>query len=190
MISVRISYEGYKPTIKDYLKTASVILIFVLFCIAVFVLLSGKQKEAKTTVQMSDVLSGYGFKSVDLTQDAKEKFTGLTVNEVVYYVKDDVTFEYYILGGANDAVSLYGTINSNISKIERDKKINEKYALRVDGGQRANITCTSLTTEELFYYICRIGNSVLYVKCNPDSKNEAYKIIDELGYNTDRKESE
>ncbi len=187
---MRISGKGQKPALKDYIKTTAIIMAFIVFCIAVFMLLSGKQKESKTIDQMSDVLSGYGFKAVDLTQDAQEKFTGLTVNEVVYYVKDDVTFEYYIFGGANDAISLYGTINSNISKIERDNMINEKYALRIEGGKRANITCTSLTTDELFYYICRIGNSVLYVKCNPDSKNDTYKIINELGYNMDRKESE
>lgn len=186
---MRVSDEGQKPALKDYIKTAAVILAFVVFSIAVIALLSGKPKEPKTTAQMYDVLNEYGFKSADLTQDAKEKFTGLVVNEVVYYVKDDMTFEYYILGDANEAISLYGTINFNISKIERDKRNNEKYVLRAGDGKRANITCTSLTTDELFYYICRIGNSVLYVKCNPDSKNDAYKIINELGYNMDRKES-
>lgn len=183
---MRISDEGQKPALKDYIKTAAVILAFVVFSAAVIALLSGKQKDAKTTAQMTDVLSGYGFESHDFTQNIKEKLTGLTVNEVVYYVKDDMTFEYYILGDANEAISLYGNINSNLSKIERDKKINEKYVLRADGGTRANITCTSLTTDEMFCYICRIGNSVLYVKCNPNSKNDAYKIINELGYNTDR----
>lgn len=187
---MRISGKGQKPALKDYIKTTAIIMAFIVFCIAVFMLLSGKQKESKTIDQMSDVLSGYGFESHDFTQNIKEKLTGLTVNEVVYYVKDDMTFEYYILGDANEAISLYGNINSNLSKIERDKKINEKYVLRADGGTRANITCTSLTTDEMFCYICRIGNSVLYVKCNPNSKNDAYKIINELGYNTDRKESE
>lgn len=187
---MRISDEGQKPALKDYIKTAAAILAFVVFSIAVIALLSGKQKEAKTTAQMTDILSGYGFEAHDFTQKAKEKLTGLTVNEAVHYAKDDVIFEYYILGDDNEAISLYGTINSNLSKIERDKKINQKYVLRAGGGERANITCTSLTTDELFYYICRIGNSVLYVQCNPDSKNDAYKIINELSYNMDRKESE
>lgn len=187
---MRISDEGQKPALKDYIKTAAIILAFIVFCIAVFMLLSGKPKEAKTTAQMSDVLNGYGFKSVDLTQAAKEKYTELTINEIVYYVKDDVTFEYYIFGNLNDAVSLYSTISSNLSEIERDKRINEKYVIRAGDGHRANITCTSLVTDEFFYYVCRIDKSVLNVKCNPDSKNDVYKIINELDYNMDRKESE
>lgn len=190
MLNMKNTYDGHKVTLKDYLKGAAEILAFILFCVVVIILLSGKPKEVKTTAQMSDVLNGYGFESQNFTQKAKEKLTGLTVNEAVHYAKDDVIFEYYILGDDNEAISLFGTINSNISKIERDKKINQKYVLRVDGGARANITCTSLTTDELFYYICRIGNSVLYVQCNPDSKNDAYKIINELSYNMDRKESE
>ncbi len=190
MKDMRNTYDRHKVTLKDYLKGVAEILAFILFCVVVIILLSGKPKEAKTTAQMSDVLNGYGFKSVDLTQDAKEEFTGLTINEIVYYVKDDVTFEYYIFGDLNDAVSLYSAISSNLSEIERDKRINEKYVIKAGDGHRANIACTSLVTDEFFYYVCRIDKSVLNVKCNPDSKNDVYKIINELDYNMDRKESE
>ncbi len=59
-MNMRNTYNGYKPTLKDYIKTAAII-AFMVFCIAVFVLLSGKPKEVKATAQMSVFVSEYGF---------------------------------------------------------------------------------------------------------------------------------
>lgn len=186
---MRNTYNGYKPTLKDYIKTASLIFIFVLFCIAAIALLGGKPKEVKTAEQMSAVFSKYGFESADLTQDAREKYPDSSVNKVVYYRKDDEVFEYYIFDDTEHARSAYAGVCSKMEEIERNKRVNQKEAIATDG-YRANISFASLVTDESFYYLCRIDNSVLYVTCNPDSKNDAYKIINELNYNMDRKESE
>lgn len=172
-------FGGHKLTPKEYVKLIVALILFVALTLGLMKLIIGKPKETKTISQVSEVMTAHGYTVTDITSNLHDKYPDVRLIEGYYYNKEDIQFEYYIFDDNKQAYAIKESINSNMVNIKSNSE-NGSYS---DDGQSANVSTFALTADGKFYRYALLRNTLLYVTCNEESKNEAYVVINELDYN-------
>ena len=137
------------------------------------------------------VLTGCGNKNVITTNDfiSKTEKLGYTTTNVIEqyasysYVKEATVaqssegyqVEFYTL---DDEANATGMFNTNRSTFESYKGNSSSES----SSSMGNYSSYTLTSSGYYMYLCRVENTLLYVKVNDTYKDSVKKLIKELGY--------
>lgn len=158
-----------KLTVKDYAKLF-VVLDF-MGALIIFVLkLAGAPKPVATYTQVWDVLVAHGYEPEDLTEEyikndpnlANKLTQNITVNQ------DDFHIAFFVFSDQNNTKNAYSSLNKTLSETER------KYPTTniETGGSRANFIVHSIKAGGKYYYLMRIGETLLYATGNEEHSGE------------------
>ena len=130
--------------------------------------------ETMTAKEFKNQMEGKGFTVEDKTDSAKD------TNYQKIYVAADVekySFEYYFMKRDDSADMVYQYAVSNLNRTYEGKDtatIVEK--------EKNGMAYYSVSAEDYYCEVIKKENTVLYVTAHHDFKEEAKKIISELGY--------
>ncbi len=113
----------------------------------------------------------------------------LTVSNVTNYYKEDKRIkkgyvssnlrgwrvEFYEFNNEDNAEKVF---NTNKKLFEKEKTKNSTEA----SSNWRNYSTYTLTTSLNYYYLCRVENTMIYVKVDLSHKKDVKKFIDKLGY--------
>ena len=151
-----------------------VISLAIIFIIVLIALTGCESKKAISVEEFDKVLKEqdciveenleYYDKFIDITNGSKARFS------------DKWEIDFYVLSGDKDAELMF----------EKDKNMLEVYK---KGSAEIEIETTmpsysmyQIVANERFGYVCKVGNTVLFVDTFETNKDEIKAIIDKLGY--------
>lgn len=154
------------------MKRKNILLIVVCIVMGFFLTGCGK-KTVITTEQFKNIGNTHNFVISDVTvQYSSYNY----INEAtVIQNPDGWQMEFYVLSNEEYADSMF---NTNKNTFENQKE-NSSLESSVSMG---NYSTYSLTSGGYYMHLCRVDNTLLYVRVEEKFKDSVNKIIDELGY--------
>ncbi len=149
------------------------ILIGLICLLMVFVLTGCKNKTAITTSDFKTKAEGLGY----TTADVLDKFSTFEyVKEAtVAQSADGFQVEFYVLDNESNATGMF---NTNKTSFESSKSgVSSESSVNM-----ANYSTYTLTSNGYYMHLCRVDNTLLYVKVKESKKDAAKKLIDDLDY--------
>lgn len=154
------------------MKKKSIILGFMCLLI-VFALTGCGNKKSITTDDFKSMAQNHSYTTTDvISQYASYDYIK---EATVARSSNDWQVEFYVLDGNANATSMFNT----------NKEIFETYKSGSTSESSSNIgnhSSYSLTTSDYYMHLCRVNNTLLYVKVANTYKNEVTNFINELGY--------
>lgn len=153
------------------MKKRNVILMMVFI---VLLALSGcGDKTAIATSDFTSVAESHSF----ITSDASSQYSSYEYikEATIAQSPDGWQMEFYVLDNEANAVSMFNT----------NREIFEGYKGNSSGetsSSTGNQSSYSLSSSGLYMHLCRVDNTLLYVKVDADYKDDAKELIEELGY--------
>jgi roadblock/LC7 domain-containing protein len=144
-----------------------------LYIIAAILIFSGcsTNKTPLTSDGFKEKMEEAGFEIYDITDQYEE---GL-LDAAFVTMKEDYKLEFYVLNTSDDAKAMY---NANKSDFEDLRSGNSAYN-SVNLGNHASY---KLTTEDGYYVVSRIDNTLVFVKTDKKNKDAINKVLKDLGY--------
>ncbi len=149
--------------------------IFGLVVLSIMVLfLSGCSKSVKTSNDFKSIADKNGLVTVDVT--SQYATYGTFKEAYVAQSNDGWQIEFFVLNKEEHAISMF----------ETNKKIFEGY--KEDGSSSysevngSNYNKYSLNTGGYYMYICRVENTLVYLRVSDQYKDTVKGIIKSLGY--------
>lgn len=130
-------------------------------------------KKAITTADFISKTKELGYESSDVTSQYASY--GYIKEATVARSKDGYQSEFYVLDNKSHAVSMFNT----------NKSIFESYKGNTSAEASANLgnySSYTLTSSGYYMHICRVDNTLLYVKVKDQYKDNLKKLINELKY--------
>lgn len=167
----------YKYTPKDYLKA---FIAFAVLGTLIFIALKLAfiPKEVATDTQVCDVLKSRGYEPLDRTEQYIEANPELGIVKTILYAEENFQFFFFIFEEQEGAARVYRYYITNMSEIARKNRNN----CSETGGYRANFVRHTLKTDEEYYNLMRIGNTLAYGYCDAEKSSEMYAIMSDIGY--------
>jgi hypothetical protein len=144
-----------------------------LYIIAAILVFSGcsTNKTALTASGFEAKMEEAGFEIYDITDQYEE---GL-LQAAYVAMKEDYRLEFYVLNTNDDAKAMF---NANQSDFEDLRSGNSSYN-SVDIGNHSSY---KLTTEDGYYVLSRIDNTLVFVKTDKKNKDAISNTLKNLGY--------
>ena len=150
--------------------------IFYLGLMVPFILLALTGCAKKTSISTNDFISktkSEGYQVADATSQFSEY--GYVKEATIAQSPEGWQIEFYILQDESYATGMF---NNNKSKFESYKNnVSMQKSLSTK-----NYSTYTLTSNGYYMHLCRIDNTLLYVKVKDVYKSSAEKIIKKLGY--------
>ena len=154
-----------------------IIVAIIVICgvgIAFFLINKYKNKEPITASEFKEKMENDDYEVFDVTNQ-NNLYEFIENAYVALKEKNKYQIEFYITDKEENAVFLF---NNNKRKIEEYK--TAKYSeTKVDIGNNSKYT---LTTEDTYKAISRIGNTMIYANVDKEYKEKVKEILEELGY--------
>jgi hypothetical protein len=144
-----------------------------LYIIAAILIFSGcsTNKTPLTSDGFKEKMEEAGFEIYDITDQYEE---GL-LQAAYVAMKEDYRLEFYVLNTNDDAKAMF---NANQSDFEDLRSGNSSYN-SVDIGNHSSY---KLTTEDGYYVLSRIDNTLVFVKTDKKNKDAISNTLKNLGY--------
>ena len=151
-----------------------------LFIVAmVFILmLSGCGKsstsEPITTTKFKTIMEEKGLEVTDKTDTAKDHY----YQEIYVAVdKEKYSFEYYFMKNEKSATNVYKYAVDNLNKTYK-----ENNSAKITENENNTQSVYDVTASDYHCKVIKKENTVLYVTAYPEYKEDAEKLVKELGY--------
>ncbi len=151
-------------------------LLLIITCIFTLLFVTGcGTKEAITTEKFNKIAEEEEL----IITDAKDQFEDKT------YVKDASIasnvagwqIEFYTFEDEDSAKEMYASNKSNFEETKEDSKANAE--TNIEGKNYQKYT---LSANDYYMHICRVDNTVIYLKVPDKYKDDVKNIIKKLGY--------
>jgi hypothetical protein len=157
---------------RDLIKVILTLVIFAAIVVTV-VGLSTRPKEAPTEKQVYDLLSSKGY----TVEDQTERYTKNEKSTVIKNLtveQDGLVFQYFVFENGNAAQNGYDNVTTELNKKRTITQDVETH------GFRGNFIFRTLLANGEYYYLSRIGNTLVYATGDESLQNEINGIMNEL----------
>lgn len=149
------------------------IFLGVVLCFMVLLLTGCGNKEAITADDFSTIAEKYDCTVINVMNQYSSY--GVVDNALVARNSDGWQVEFYVLDSENSAASMFNTNQSNFE--------NSKSGTTTESSSNVgNYSTYTLTSGGTYMHLCRVDNTLLYVKVDDTYKDTVEKLIKELGY--------
>ena len=146
----------------------------IIFIILISLFLTGcvGSKEKLTPTQFSE----YAIESEYEIQDKTKALKDSNIKKVILAKKgNDYQIEFYKLKGITEAIYMF---NDNRKEFKTSKTETSTYTYTNLG----NYSVYSLTNESYYMYLCRVDDTLLYIKVPINYKDEVIEFTEKIGY--------
>ena len=147
-------------------------ILFVYVLAAALLLTACGSKTALTNDQFIEKMESAGYQIADATEQFEE---GAVEAVTIAFIDDKYQIEFYVLPSKDSAVASF---NSNKSDFEQMKNSGSSTG-EVNIG---NHNYYGLTTDEGYYVVSRVDNTMIYVNSSAEYKDEIKEVLKVLGY--------
>lgn len=153
------------------MKKRSILLTLVV--IMLFMLTGCGKKTVITDENFKSFFEGKGYTIYDVTSQfsANEivKSASLAESDKGYQI------EFYVLSNEAEATGMFNTNKANFETYKGNSSSESS-------GSASNYSTYTLTTSGYYMHLCRVDNTLLYLKISEEYKDVVKKQIKELGY--------
>lgn len=147
-------------------------LLLIICLLTLFTLTGCSKKKVITTNEFKTIAQNYGYSIETPSQNNDYD----NINETIIASKPSgIQVKYYVLNSTNDAKNMF-TDNKKYFKTFRGNTTIES-SINI-----FNYSSYSITSNNNYMYICRIENTLLYVKVEETFKSEVKDFIKALNY--------
>lgn len=158
------------------MKKINKILVVLVFCLILFITSACLfTKDAIDSTKFTSIMTKNQFKVTDVT-DQYTNYDYISSVQVAISENNEYQIEFYKLDSIENAKKMY---ESNKLDFEEEERSISAFTSNVDMG---NFNTFSLSDATSYRYICRVDDTLIYVKTTKDYQNKVKKMIDELGY--------
>ena len=152
-------------------------IIFITTCLLIMFTLTGCFNLNKTAITTNDFIS----KSTKLNYETTNVISQYTM--IYDYIKeataaeskDGYQVEFFVLDDETNAINMFNLKQSTFNDYKND-------AVTETSINSDNYSTYTLISSEYYMYLCRVDNTLLYVKVKDTYKNSVKKLIKELNY--------
>lgn len=148
-------------------------LLFFICTVCIFCL-TGCGKKKISVEELLNVTGKYGYIPSDVTVDAQNRNSKI-VKSIYLTNNDDIEIKFSILQDMNSALNQFTITQRDVETYKEDGYLYSTEAT-------TNYESYALNTKENYYYISRVDETYLYIKCNYKKKDEIIKFVEEIGY--------
>lgn len=160
---------------KEALKLIIVLTLFITI-VTVVVKLATAPKPVASIDQVNDLLSSRGYAIKDDTERyQKGSPTGRIVN-VLTVQQEELVFQFFVFEDNNSAMNAYGIITEQINGY---RTMTQDVARE---GFHGNFIYRSLLANGKYYYLVRVGETLVYASGSESQQKEINNLIASLGY--------
>ena len=147
-------------------------IILLVVLISVLVVGCSVSKQKITTTQFIEFAAENEYEILDKTKALKDP----KIKKVILAKKNnECQIEFYKLKSITDAIYMFND-NKNIFKTNNNKTSTYTYT------NLSNYSLYSLTNESYYMYLCRVDDTLLYVKAPLEYKEEIEEFTKLIGY--------
>lgn len=168
------SSKRSKQIMKARLILFALILIIAIIIVTIVVSISTKGKDPISSENFKTIMEENGY----IVQDAIEQFANYDYIKSVYIAADkDLNYqiEFYVIEDDESAIQFFNN-NKSIFEDSKGEVITETSA------DVKNCSRYTLNTNNLYKFISRINNTVVYINANDKYMNDLQTIIEKLNY--------
>lgn len=157
-------------------------LIGVLFTIILAVALimtSSTPLESANEEKVRETLAQYGFELQDIAEEYVQTHPYSGMKNYLTCSEENFEFNFYIFIEDKYAQEGYGNLSSQIDT----QKL--KYPNIQTGKARGNYAVRTLKVDDEYFYLMRIGNTLLFASGNTENMDTINAIASDLGYVSD-----
>lgn len=148
--------------------------LFGFLCLVFVFLCTGcMSKKAITTDEFISKAQAQGYSIVDVTSQFASY--GIVEEATVAHNSEKYQIEFYVLKNEAEAISMYNTNKSTFETYEGSSSSKTNLDMK-------NYSSYSLTSSGYYLYLCRVDNTLIYVKTDAVYKESVKSLIKELGY--------
>ena len=144
-----------------------------IICLLILFITGCGNKKAITTADFISKAKELGYESSDVIPQYASY--GYIKEATVARSKDGYQAEFYVIEDKDHAVSMFNT-NKSIFESYKGNTLAEASA------NLGNYSSYTLTSSGYYMHICRVDNTLLYVKVKEQYKDNIKKLINELKY--------
>lgn len=160
---------------KQWIKAITIIVVF--FAIVFLIVKAAtKPKPVATTAQVNDLLTSRGYTVEDSTERYQTGSPGGGIVNVLTVEQDALVFQFFVFDDNNSAMNGYGEITTQISK-HRTKTQDV-----ATSGFHGNYIFRTLLANGKYYYLVRVGETIIYATGSENDKTVINDLISSLGY--------
>lgn len=135
--------------------------------------------ESAQEEKVRETLTEYGFELQDIAADYLKTHPYAGMKNYLTCNKENFEFNFYIFLNEKYAQEGYSNLSSQIDT----KKL--KYPNVQTGKARGNYAVRTLMVDDEYFYLMRIGNTLLFAVGNKENMNIINSIASDLGYVAD-----
>ena len=149
------------------------ILLAILFVGVLFLFAGCGKKTVATDADFRKVFQESGY----VIYDATEQFAATGVVESASIAQDTTghQVEFYVLKSESDAISMFNTNKSTFESYKGNSSSESS-------ANMSNYSTYTLTSSGYYMHLCRVDNTLIYVRVKDDFKKDVQAVIKKLGY--------
>ncbi len=149
-------------------------IFFGVVCFLMLFALTGcGNKNAITTSDFKSKTENLSYVTTDVTSQYASY--GYIQEATIAQSSDGYQVEFYVLDDAGNATSMFNTNKATFESYKGNSSTESSSSM-------GNYSSYSLTSSGYYMYLCRVDNTLLYVKVKDTYKNSVKSLIKELGY--------
>ena len=146
--------------------------VLIIVLISLFLTGCVGSKEKISTNQFIEFAAESGYEIQDKTRALKDS----NIKKVILAKKNnECQIEYYKLKGITEAIYMFND-NRKIFKTSKNETSTYTYT------NLSNYSVYSLTNESYYMYLCRVDDTLLYIKVPLNYKDEIVEFTEKIGY--------
>ena len=149
------------------------ILLVALFVGVLFLFTGCGKKTVATDADFRKVFQESGYAIYDATSQFDA--TGVVESASIAQSTSGHQVEFYVLKSEEDAVSMFNT-NKSTFEAYKGNSSSESSA------NMSNYSTYTLTSSGYYMHLCRVDNTLLYVRVKDNFKKDVQAIVKKLGY--------
>lgn len=157
---------------RDGVRKRNIFFVVIGFLILLSLTGCGK-KTAITTADFKSITESHSYTTVDVTSQYASYGN---INEAtVAQSPDGFQVEFYVLDDEGNATSMFNTNKSDFESYKGNYSSESSSSM-------SNYSSYTLTSSGYYMHLCRVDNTLLYVKVSDTYKDSVKDLINELGY--------
>ena len=149
------------------------VLLGVICFLMLFALTGCGKKTAITTSTFKSKTESLGYTTADVTSQYASY--GYVQEATIAQSSDGYQVEFYVLNDAANATSMFNTNKATFESYKGNSSAESS-------SNMDNYSIYTLTSSGYYMHLCRVDNTLLYVRVNDSYKDSVQSLIKELGY--------
>lgn len=149
------------------------IILTVLIGILLFTLTGCSKKTVITDADFQRILKESGYTLYDATSQFSSY--GIVESASVAQSTSGYQVEFYVLKSESDAISMFNTNKSTFESYKGNSSSESSTSM-------SNYSTYTLTSAGYYMHLCRVDNTLLYLRVKDTYKKDVQTVVKKLGY--------